>query len=262
MPESVKWYSLCSHIRELEDGADGLGPSFLDEVRTRWIRSMAQGMKTTNRNRAAVQEFRGRSRKIWGIPEAVSDLSAFHDHYEHEEGLNDQNEDEHTSNLAEIAQLNISLLQAEADCDASHLKQDVVCFLEKTECSLLELMDNGDENPLNWNDRMSPNGDGISVIHAHVEMEALAEEVLDRLKSGNQDEEIDQDFDQYLHEGQAVQDKQQSTADVDPSRLNSQQKSIYDRILKYLVTKKNALDGRVVEPMPLQYLIHGGPGNY
>lgn len=119
MPGSLKWSALCRHVRELEDGADGLGPSFLDKVRTRWIRSRAQGMKTTNRNKAAVQEFRGHSRKIWGVPEMASDLSSFN-HHGIEESAQDEAEASRISNLEEIAQLNIDLLQAEADCDSSH----------------------------------------------------------------------------------------------------------------------------------------------
>lgn len=135
MPESLKWRSLCRHIRELENGGDNLGPSFLDEVRVRWIRSMAYGMRTTNRNRAAVQEFRGRERKIWGAPDESSSASIFNDHENDE--VEEEDADDAERNLAEIAQLNLALLQAEADeLNLQESKKEVTDFLARTKASL------------------------------------------------------------------------------------------------------------------------------
>ena len=135
MPESVSWRSFCSYIRQLEDGADGLGPSFLDEVRTRWIRSMAYGMRTTARNRAAIQEYRGRVRKIWLSRDEESTPSVFDDngHHDNEEGR----EDDAERNLAELAQLNLDLLHAEAaESELLGLKKDVADFLARTKAAL------------------------------------------------------------------------------------------------------------------------------
>jgi len=74
---------------------------------------MAYGMHTTNRSRVAVQEFRGRARKIWGASTEVPEPSVFNDH-EREE-IEEDREDEDESHLAEIAQLNLAILQAEAE---------------------------------------------------------------------------------------------------------------------------------------------------
>lgn len=80
----------------------------MDEVRIRWIRSMAQGMRTTTKNRAAVQDFRGRARRIWGEPEKNFSIFGSRDIEDEERSKSDEN-------LAEIALLNLALLQAEAN---------------------------------------------------------------------------------------------------------------------------------------------------
>ena len=117
------------------------------------------------------------------------------------------------------------------------------------------------QNGVNCDSSMTSQGDGIPIVHSHAEMGALAEEVLDRLKLGQEDPAMVEDNDQYLAEEQIVCDKQPSaTSVVDPELLNEKQRSIYDRFKKYFLQKKNAIDGRGAEPAPLENLIHGGPG--
>ena len=70
---------------------------------------MAHGMRTTNRNRAAVQDFSGRARKIWAEPDKNDRSSIF--------GIRDVEDEDgpgSDENLAEIALLNLALLHAEA----------------------------------------------------------------------------------------------------------------------------------------------------
>ena len=62
---------------------------------------MAYGMCTTNRSRVAVQEFRGRARKIWGASTEVSQPLIFNNHEEEEN--EEEKEDEDERRLAEIA---------------------------------------------------------------------------------------------------------------------------------------------------------------
>lgn len=107
---------------------------------------MAYGMRTTNRSRVAVQEFRGRARKIWGASTEVPEPSVFNDH-EREE-IEEDREDEDESHLAEIAQLNLEILQAEAeDLDLLGSKVEVANFLAKTKASLHNLTNPADPAP-------------------------------------------------------------------------------------------------------------------
>ena len=41
--------TFCQFVKELENGTDGSGPSFLDIVRMRWIVKMGHGLRTNCR---------------------------------------------------------------------------------------------------------------------------------------------------------------------------------------------------------------------
>lgn len=258
LPVSLKWKSFCQHIRELEDGCDGLGPSFLDEVRTRWIRSMAYGMRTTNRNRAAVQEFRGRVRKLWGVPESPQTaMNPFNNHAE-EETI--EEDDLQAIQLAEIAQFNIALLQEEAD-DISNVNPEVDRYLEKTKSSLERLIENARTATEFHNIRLNSD-DGIPIVHQHAEMGELIEDVIEKLKPNAQNSEEIDDFNDILNEIPTRRNDNRITDNpsVDPTLLNRCQKVVYNHIKSYLLNKHDAQQRQTEAPNPFQYLIHGGPG--
>lgn len=69
----------------------------------------------------------------------------------------------------------------------------------------------------------------------------------------------DEEFDQYLNEATASV-KDPVLLEADPSLLNADQKSVYDRYLRYFLSKKDAIETGSDHPAPLKFLIHGGPG--
>jgi hypothetical protein len=55
--EIFSWNKLCSCIRNLEDGINGRGASFLDTLRMAWIKNLAHNLRTSGKDCAAVQKF-------------------------------------------------------------------------------------------------------------------------------------------------------------------------------------------------------------
>ena len=104
-------------------------------------------------------------------------------------------------------------------------------------------------------------GDGIALVHEHLDMETQAEDILEKLRLTNTPDEMgEEEFDQYLEEATAVCVPDPTAADADPNSLNTGQRKIYNNFRRFLLDKKDAIETGCDHPNPLQYLIHGGPG--
>lgn len=143
-----------------------------------------------------------------------------------------QIEDERITNMTEVAKLNTSLLQAEADCAAIHAKQEVTDFLEKTKASLESFIEVISVNNFTRDNNIRPDEDGIPILHSYLEMKEFADRVLNGLKIGNQENEAEEDFDHFATE-LVVREKQPSSTILNPNILNEKRRSIYESLKRF-----------------------------
>ena len=98
------------------------------------------------------------------------------------------------------------------------------------------------------------------MVHPHIELGQVAEEIFEKLKSKECEEMGDEEFDQYLEEVSRIHQVDPTASNADPSLLNRSQKEIYNRLKRFLLEKKDASETGTDPPDPLHYPIHGGPG--
>lgn len=260
LPGSLTWNAFCEFIKQLEEGTDGLGPTFLERVTVRWIRSMAYGLRTLAQDRTAVQECRSRGVKTWDELAREPNNNISGDNSMENRGRAPSGEEEER-NLALIAQLNVELLIAEAGNYDAFIDGDERQhqYLEATKTTLENLMRNSENVNINGNQSVRSNHQQL--VHNFVEIEQSMKNVLEKIRP-NYQEDLDEDFDQYLDDdevggGQAIDSTLPTT---DPNMLNSNQQEILNLVREYIQGKRNAADGLCQSPKPFKILVHGGPG--
>jgi hypothetical protein len=148
---------------------------------------MAYGLKTSAKDRAAVQDFRSRGVKTW--KELGQQLNQNQNHCTSKTTKDQEREkEEEERNLEIIAQLNIDLLRAEAASDDPCLETNEreQQFLESTKRTLEGLINL--EN-VAFNNQTNGENTRHSIIHNHREIQPLISEVLEKIHPNYQDQQ-------------------------------------------------------------------------
>ena len=170
LPGSLTWNEFCKFIKDLEDGVDNNGSSFLDVVRLRWIVNMAHGLRTNCSDRAAVQKFVRREATIWGVPDDSS-LSIGRI-----ESMDTPITEAETVSTT-LAQLAIEVIRGEAAADdqMDHPNYKDNQYLKATEAALAQIHSGLEcertERPLNLKEAQL-------MIHAYPDLEPEITEIL------------------------------------------------------------------------------------
>ena len=69
LPGTLSWNELCRHMKDLEFGTDGIGPSFLATFRRKLIEKISQGLRFDSKTRTINQMHRCRAATTWGHPD-------------------------------------------------------------------------------------------------------------------------------------------------------------------------------------------------
>jgi hypothetical protein len=176
LPGGLTWSQLCNFIRNIEDGIDGSGPSFLDTVRMSWITNLAHNLRTSGKDRAAVKKFGRRAATVWGIPDSsMLIVSTGLNHLPPKESQEIAQE--------ELAQIAIDLIRAKAAADDQlnlpNYKDRQ--YIQATTSALTTIM--GSVDPVSETSSKPLGYDNArEILHADAENEPSIEEILLKLK--------------------------------------------------------------------------------
>ena len=218
---------------------------------------MAYGLRTSAKNRVAVQECRSRAVKTW--KELAKEPSNIIANGEISRDNNEDQTEEEEKNLTLIAQLNVDLLLAETANDDIYIDGDEKekQFLEATKTTLENLISISEDVNIN---NIQNNSIQEKIIYKHVETEMSIKNILEKIRPDYQ-EEGEEDFDQYLNDDDIiVGPEREPTIQTDQNLLNSKQAEILEHTKEYFKEKKNSIDGFCQPPKPFKILVHGGPG--
>lgn len=233
LPGPLTWNALCLYIHNLEEGDDKLGPSFFNQVNIRWIRSMADGLRTSARDRAAVSECRSRGVKTW------KELENEENNEFTKSSENNNQEIEEEQNLSLIAELNIELLIAETANDDifSNENEQEKKFLEATKSTLENLITMTENININNIQGLGFNHDII--IYKYNDMEEKIKNVIEKIKPDYQ-EQLEENFNQYLNDEDSFIGPQRNPTipTSDPTLLNTSQQQILNTAKEYFQAKK------------------------
>ena len=75
LPGPLTWKEFCFFVRQLRDGRNNCGPTFLGSITLDLLQNIAQGLRVNSRDAGAAQDYRARNATVWGRPDSTSALS-------------------------------------------------------------------------------------------------------------------------------------------------------------------------------------------
>jgi hypothetical protein len=143
-----------------------------------WIKNLAHNLRTSGKDRAAVQKFGRRAATIWGVPDSSMPILL--------NGLDNlPHKDSEETAQEELAQIAIDLIRAEAAADdqLNHPNYKYHQYLQGTTAALSKIMGSIDNMPASLTAPRPLGYDNArALLHLDADNEPSIEEILFKLK--------------------------------------------------------------------------------
>lgn len=278
LPGPLTWKAFCDFVRQLRDGVNNQGQTFLGTVLLNRIRNVAQGMRVSNSNAAACQGYRFREATIWGVPDGTAALPR-PGTYQSEMDEEEMNRSKTEREMTREARLNIEALRSEASADdfLDRTNQNEVLYNRNTLTALDEIMIDFKTFP----NTKAKGGQAterfpFSNYIYNPSLETLPPENLIKLlkkeeKTGSVKQTVMDDVTEATTPSQtpstvsnknlsSFQFTQQASDSIKSDLLNVEQTRIWKKFDEYFREYAFAEHLCKSRPKPLRIFIHGGPG--
>ena len=285
LPGRLTWKEFCLFVRQLRDGENDSGSTFIGSITLDLLQNIANGLRVNSRDAGAAQDYRARNATVWDRPDSTSALASASgsdpfDATDVDADPKYDKENERTLSLEALSIINQLRQQAAMDdlLDGKLFKR--LKYLNNVAESLTtifeqlqqhETQSNAEMGPTNSNSLYSEEKSKLEdhpTVYYLSEFSAKAANLLKRLKKDPIKETALPINSLQQRSIKATNSNDEEISSVSTtcntnqmsSMLNTKQFLVWSLFDTYFSQLKAYREGVASEPLPPRIFVHGGPG--